>query len=91
MSRLLGGNPSRKEVQGSEFHYFWKWERTQVYCTGFPLRSVLTHLEVVLEPVPDEDATGVDEVAQLLVRRLQRRQVLRAEVGIQIAWKEEKR
>ena len=42
------------------------------------------HLEVVLEPVADELAAGVDEVAQLLVRGLERGQVLRAVVGVQV-------
>ena len=41
--------------------------------------------EVVFEPVSDEDGACVDEEAHLLVGGLQRGQVLRAEVGVQIS------
>uniref|UniRef100_A0A182IMQ3 Uncharacterized protein n=1 Tax=Anopheles atroparvus TaxID=41427 RepID=A0A182IMQ3_ANOAO len=43
------------------------------------------HAEVVLEAVPNERDAAVDEIAQLLVRVLQRRQPLAAEVRVQVA------
>jgi hypothetical protein len=44
-----------------------------------------THLEVLLQPVPDEDTPGVDEVPQLEVRVLQFHDVVLSERGILIA------
>ena len=40
------------------------------------------HLEVLLQPVPDEDTPGVDEVPQFEVRVLQFHDVVLSERGI---------
>ena len=47
-------------------------------------RTFWTDLEVVLESMAHKDDTDVDEVPQLLVGRLERRQVLRAVVGVEV-------
>ena len=41
--------------------------------------------KVVFEPMADENAAYIDEVPELLVGRLERRQVLLAEVGIKVS------
>ena len=44
------------------------------------------HAEIVLQPVPYEDAAAVDEEPELLVGRFEGGEVLGRKVGVKVAW-----
>ena len=44
------------------------------------------HTEIVLEPVPYEDAAAVDKKPEFLISRLEGGEVLRGKVCVKVAW-----
>ena len=63
-------------------------EVEQVDCVNGLLHwhDKVDHTEIILEPVPYEDAATVDKEPEFLVGRLEGCEVLRGKVCIKVAW-----
>ena len=87
MSRTL--DPFAQEMPTQEFQrdhpIVRQMEEMNRVDNLFGRHDDVDNFEIVLEAVTDENAAGVDEIAQLFVRRLERGQMFRTKIRVQIA------